>query len=87
MKNAKTLKSDKSIEQSANKLSKLENQLKEALEKINEFENSKDKEEKTEPKKVRFGGEINNKKDNELLKAKQDELDKLKVSYNKVRNV
>ncbi|CAB3240485.1 unnamed protein product [Arctia plantaginis] len=84
LKNAKTLKSDKSIEQSTNKISNLENQLKEALEKITEIESNKDKEEKTEPKKVRFGGEVNNKKDSELLKTKQNELDKLKLSYNKL---
>lgn len=36
-------------------------------------------------KKVRFG-EIT-KKDTDTLKLKQDELDKLKLSYNKVRSI
>lgn len=80
LKNAKSLKSDKSLEQSTIKISKLENDLKEALEKLKEFENSKD--DKTE-KKVRFGADIN-KKDSELLKAKQDELDKLKLTHARV---
>lgn len=81
MKNAKTLRSDKSIEQSANKISQLENELKEAVAKLKDLENNKD--DKSE-KKVRFGGEINNKKDSEALKSKQEELDKLKLNYNKV---
>ncbi|XP_075971261.1 uncharacterized protein LOC142973434 isoform X5 [Anticarsia gemmatalis] len=79
LKNAKSLKSDKSIEQSATKISQLEKELQEALGKIKEFEN-KEKDEKIEPKKVRFGGELNNKKDSDALKT---ELDKLKLSFNK----
>ncbi|KAM3967746.1 LOW QUALITY PROTEIN: uncharacterized protein ACR2FA_011294 [Aphomia sociella] len=78
LKGTKTLRSDKSLEQNANKISRLENELKEALEKVKEFENK----EKTE-KKVRFGNEVN-KKDADALKAKQDELDKLKLNFNKV---
>ncbi|KAH9641296.1 hypothetical protein HF086_005777 [Spodoptera exigua] len=81
LKNTKTLKSDKSIEQNAAKITQLENELKEALNKLKEFENNKD--DKTE-KKVRFGGEINNRKDADALKAKQEELDKLKLNFNKL---
>lgn len=82
MKNAKSLKSDKSVEQNAAKITQLENELKEALAKLKELDNNKD--DKTE-KKVRFGGEINSKKDADALKAKQDELDKLNVKFNKVK--
>lgn len=82
LKNTKTLRSDKAIEQNANKVTQLENELKEALAKIKEFESNKDKDEKTE-KKVRFGGELT-KKDSDTLKAKQDELDKLKLNFSKV---
>lgn len=81
LKNAKTLKSEKSIEQSATKITQLENELKEALAKLKELDSNKD--DKTE-KKVRFGGEINNKKDADALKTKQEELDKLKLNFNKV---
>ncbi|XP_022822495.1 centromere-associated protein E isoform X5 [Spodoptera litura] len=81
LKNTKTLKSDKSVEQNAAKITQLENELKEALAKLKEFENNKD--DKTE-KKVRFGGEINNKKDADALKAKQEELDKLKLNFSKL---
>ncbi|XP_063899630.1 golgin subfamily A member 4 isoform X2 [Helicoverpa armigera] len=81
LKNAKTLKSDKSIEQNASKITQLETELKEALAKLKEVENNKD--DKTE-KKVRFGGEINNKKDADALKSKQEELDKLKLNFNKL---
>ncbi|XP_026731687.1 myosin-2 heavy chain isoform X3 [Trichoplusia ni] len=81
LKNAKTLKSDKSIEQSATKITQLENELKEALAKLKELENNNN--DKTE-KKVRFGGEINNKKDADALKTKQEELDKLKLNFNKL---
>ncbi|KAL0901673.1 hypothetical protein ABMA27_006872 [Loxostege sticticalis] len=82
LKNTKTLRSDKAIEQNANKVTQLENELKEALAKIKEFESNKDKDEKTE-KKVRFGGELT-KKDSDTLKAKQDELDKLKLNFSKL---
>lgn len=82
LKGTKTLRSDKSLEQNANKILQLENELKEATAKIKELENNKDKEEKAE-KKVRFGGEIN-KKETEALKAKQDELEKLKLNFSKV---
>ncbi|XP_073957354.1 uncharacterized protein isoform X7 [Choristoneura fumiferana] len=82
LKNTKTLKSDKSLEQTSAKLSKLENELKDALTKIKELENNKDTEEKTE-KKVRFGSELN-KKDTDALKAKQEELDKLKLNFTKL---
>ncbi|XP_059045988.1 uncharacterized protein LOC131841690 isoform X2 [Achroia grisella] len=78
LKGTKTLKSDKSLELNANKISRLENELKEATEKIKELE-SKEKAEK----KVRFGSEIN-KKDADALKIKQDEYDKLKLNYNKI---
>lgn len=81
LKNTKTLKSDKSVEQNAAKITQLENELKEALAKLKESENNKD--DKTE-KKVRFGGEINSKKDADALKAKQEELDKLKLNFTKV---
>ncbi|XP_030026857.2 golgin subfamily A member 4 isoform X3 [Manduca sexta] len=81
LKNAKSLKSDKTLEQSSTKITKLEKDLKEALDKIKEFEN-KEKDDKIE-KKVRFGDEIN-KKDSELLKTKQDELDKLKINLTKL---
>nr|XP_049692269.1 centromere-associated protein E isoform X1 [Helicoverpa armigera] len=81
LKNAKTLKSDKSIEQNASKITQLETELKEALAKLKEVENNKD--DKTE-KKVRFGGEINSKKDADALKSKQEELDKLKLNFNKL---
>lgn len=70
------------MEQTSTKLTKLENELKEALTKIKELENNKDAEEKTE-KKVRFGSELN-KKDSDVLKAKQEELDKLKLNFTKV---
>lgn len=70
------------MEQTSTKLTKLENELKEALTKIKELENNKDTEEKTE-KKVRFGSELN-KKDSDVLKAKQEELDKLKLNFTKV---
>jgi hypothetical protein len=43
------------------------------------------KEEKSE-KKVRFGGDVA-KKDADTLKAKQDELDKLKVNLSKVKKI
>ncbi|KAI8438335.1 hypothetical protein MSG28_010901 [Choristoneura fumiferana] len=82
LQNTKTLKSDKSLEQTSAKLSKLENELKDALTKIKELENNKDTEEKTE-KKVRFGSELN-KKDTDALKAKQEELDKLKLNFTKL---
>ncbi|XP_046966451.1 centromere-associated protein E [Vanessa cardui] len=78
LKNTKTLKTDKSLDQSTTKISQLENELKEALAKIKEFESNK--EEKTE-KKVRFG---ESKKEADAVKLKQDELDKLKLSFNKV---
>ncbi|KAG6452368.1 hypothetical protein O3G_MSEX007594 [Manduca sexta] len=81
LKNAKSLKSDKTLEQSSTKITKLEKDLKEALDKIKEFEN-KEKDDKME-KKVRFGDEIN-KKDSELLKTKQDELEKLKINLTKL---
>ncbi|XP_047984904.1 myosin-11 isoform X2 [Leguminivora glycinivorella] len=81
-KNTRTLRSEKSSEQSAAKVCKLENELKEALTKIKELENNKDTDDKTE-KKVRFGGEIT-KKDSDALKVKQEELDKLKLNYNKL---
>lgn len=70
------------MEQTSTKLTKLENELKEALTKIKELENNKDTAEKTE-KKVRFGSELN-KKDSDVLKAKQEELDKLKLNFTKV---
>ena len=70
------------MEQNAAKITQLENELKEALAKLKELDNNKD--DKTE-KKVRFGGEINSKKDADALKAKQDELDKLNVKFNKVK--
>lgn len=80
LRNTKTLRSDKSMELSANKISKLENELKEALAKIKELESNKD--DKSE-KKVRFGGDAI-KKDSDALKTKQDELDKLKLNFSKV---
>ncbi|XP_068626900.1 early endosome antigen 1 isoform X5 [Battus philenor] len=82
MKNAKTLKTDKNLEQTTMKVTQLENELKEALAKLKDFEAMKEKEEKVE-KKVRFGSEIS-KKDTENLKLKQEELDKLKLSYSKM---
>lgn len=82
LKNTKTLRSDKAVEQNATKVTRLESELKEALDKLKEFENNKDKDEKTE-KKVRFGVDVT-KKDTEALKAKQDELDKLKLNFTKV---
>lgn len=83
LKNAKSLKSDKSVEQSATRITQLENELKEALAKLKELENKDDKTEK----KVRFGGEITSKKDADALKAKQDELDKLNLKFNKVNKL
>ncbi|XP_013176312.1 PREDICTED: myosin heavy chain, non-muscle isoform X5 [Papilio xuthus] len=82
MKNTKSIKSDKNLEQSSIKVSQLETELKEALAKIKDLESSKEKDEKTE-KKVRFGSDIN-KKDAETLKLKQEELDKLKLNYSKM---
>lgn len=81
LRNTKTLRSDKSLELNANKISKLENELKEAQAKIKELEATKDKDDKSE-KKVRFGDVA--KKDADALKTKQDELDKLKLNFNKV---
>ncbi|XP_063357519.1 uncharacterized protein LOC134647220 isoform X2 [Cydia amplana] len=81
-KNTRTLRSEKSSEQAAAKVSKLETELKEALTKIKELENNKDADDKTE-KKVRFGGEIT-KKDSDALKVKQEELDKLKLNVSKL---
>ncbi|XP_039754594.1 early endosome antigen 1 isoform X2 [Pararge aegeria] len=81
LKNTKTLRTDKSLDLNVNKISKLETELKEALTKIKDLENTKDKEDKSE-KKVRFGEMA--KKDNDALKVKQDELDKLKLSFNKL---
>ncbi|XP_061708674.1 restin homolog isoform X3 [Cydia pomonella] len=81
-KNTRSLRSEKSSEQAVAKVSKLENELKEALTKIKELENNKDADDKTE-KKVRFGGEIT-KKDSDALKAKQEELDKLKLNISKL---
>ncbi|CAH2102686.1 unnamed protein product [Euphydryas editha] len=78
LKNAKTLKTDKSLDQNITKISQLENDLKEALAKISEYESNK--EEKTE-KKVRFG---ESKKEADALKQKQEELDKLKLNFSKV---
>ncbi|XP_045447825.1 myosin-3 [Melitaea cinxia] len=78
LKNAKSLKTEKSLDQNVTKISQLENDLKEALAKISEYENNKD--EKTE-KKVRFG---ESKKEADALKQKQDELDKLKLNFSKV---
>ncbi|KPJ16659.1 Coiled-coil domain-containing protein 165 [Papilio machaon] len=82
MKNAKSIKSDKNLEQSSIKVTQLETELKEALAKIRDLESSKEKDEKTE-KKVRFGSDLN-KKDAETLKLKQEELDKLKLNYTKM---
>ncbi|KPI94778.1 Coiled-coil domain-containing protein 165 [Papilio xuthus] len=82
MKNTKSIKSDKNLEQSSIKVSQLETELKEALAKIKDLESSKEKDEKTE-KKVRFGSDIN-KKVAETLKLKQEELDKLKLNYSKM---
>ncbi|XP_052758485.1 uncharacterized protein LOC113518335 isoform X4 [Galleria mellonella] len=79
LKGTKTFKSDKSLEQNANKISQLEKELKEALEKIKDLESNKEKAEK----KVRFGSETN-KKDVDALKVKQDEFDKLKLNFNKI---
>ncbi|CAH0724758.1 unnamed protein product, partial [Brenthis ino] len=79
LKNAKTLKTEKSVELNTTKVTQLETELKEALVKIKDLESSK--EEKSE-KKVRFG-ELN-KKESESLKQKQEELDKLKLNFNKV---
>ncbi|XP_026319891.1 protein MLP1 homolog isoform X2 [Hyposmocoma kahamanoa] len=80
LKNTKTLKSDKSLEQTGTKITQLETELKEALLKIKELENSKEKEEKTE-KKVRFGDVP---KESDSLKAKTDELNKLKLQFVKL---
>lgn len=80
LKNTKTLKTDKSLEQNATKITQLETELKEALVKIKDLENSRDKEEKTE-KKVRFGDVP---KESDTLKAKTDELNKLKLQFVKV---
>ncbi|XP_045537566.1 nucleoporin nup211 isoform X3 [Papilio machaon] len=82
MKNAKSIKSDKNLEQSSIKVTQLETELKEALAKIRDLESSKEKDEKTE-KKVRFGSDLS-KKDAETLKLKQEELDKLKLNYSKM---
>lgn len=83
LKNTKTLKSDKSLEQNAAKIIQLETELKEALAKIKELENSKEREEKTE-KKVRFGDVP---KESDTLKAKTNELNKLKLQFVKVKIV
>ncbi|XP_064292604.1 uncharacterized protein LOC128679771 isoform X4 [Plodia interpunctella] len=80
LKGTKTLRTDKSLEQNANKITQLENELKEAMTKIKELE-SKEKEEKVE-KKVRFGGDV--KKDADTLKSKQEELEKLKLNFSKL---
>lgn len=79
LKNAKSLKS---MEQNANKIVQLEKELKEALSKLKDYENNKD--EKIEPKKVRFGGEVNSKKESDAIKTKQEDLDRLKLSMNKL---
>ncbi|XP_038208413.1 myosin-9 isoform X3 [Zerene cesonia] len=80
LKGAKTLKTDKSLESSTLKVSQLEKDLQEALNKIKELETNKD--EKGE-KKVRFSSEIS-KKEADSLKLKQEELDKLKLNYTKL---
>lgn len=67
------------MEQNVEKVNQLESELKEALAKIKDLENNKD--EKSSEKKVRFG-DFNKKDDG--LKAKQMELDKLKLIFNKV---
>lgn len=82
MKNTKILKTDRSLEQNTNKINQLENELKEAQAKIKDLESNKEREEKSE-KKVRFGADVA-KKETEALKAKQDELDKLKLNFSKV---
>ncbi|CAH2050250.1 unnamed protein product, partial [Iphiclides podalirius] len=82
LKNTKNFKSDKNLEQTSVKINQLENELKEALAKIKDLENIKEKEEKTE-KKVRFGTDVN-KKDIDSLKLKQEEFDKLKLNYSKI---
>ncbi|XP_050670744.1 myosin-3 isoform X2 [Leptidea sinapis] len=79
LKNTKSLKIDKSLEISSNKVSQLENDLKDALAKIKDLENKDDRNEK----KVRFSNEIT-KKDEESIKARQDELDKLKLNFSKL---
>ncbi|XP_049880259.1 CAP-Gly domain-containing linker protein 1 isoform X3 [Pectinophora gossypiella] len=79
LRNTKTLKSDRSIEQNASKITQLETELKDAMAKIKELESKEDKTEK----KVRFGGEVG-KKDADAVKVKQDELDKLKLNFNKL---
>ncbi|XP_045773903.1 rootletin isoform X4 [Maniola jurtina] len=81
LKNTKTLRTEKSFDLNTSKISKLETELKDALTKIKDLENNKDKEDKSD-KKVRFGEMA--KKDNDTLKVKQDELDKLKLSFNKL---
>lgn len=83
LKGAKSLKTDKSFEETTTKVTQLESELKEALAKIKELETAKD--EKSE-KKVRFSSEVS-KNQTENLKLKQDELDKLKLSYNKVSKI
>ncbi|KAL4716056.1 hypothetical protein ACJJTC_002821 [Scirpophaga incertulas] len=80
LKNTKTLRSDKTVEQNLSKVNQLENELKDALAKIKDLESCK--EEKPD-KKVRFGGEII-KKDSEALKFKQEEVDKLKINFSKL---
>lgn len=82
LRNAKSLRTDKSLELSTRKVEALETELKEATKKIKELENNQDKEDKTEKKVVRFGADI--KKDSDNLKLKQEELDKLKLNYSKV---
>lgn len=81
LKNTKTLKTDKSID--SEKVSSLEIELKEALNKIKELESSKEKDDKPAEKKVRFG-DMSRRDSSDSIKSKQDELDKLKLNYNKV---
>lgn len=83
LKNAKSLRTDKSLELSTRKIEALETELKEANKKIKERENNQDNEDKTDKKVVRFGADI--KKDSDTLKLKQDEVDKLKLNYSKVQ--
>lgn len=80
LKNAKSLKSDKTLDQCTIKITQLEKELTDALAKIKNYENNKD--DKSD-KKVRFGGDTNL-KDKDSIKSKQEELDRLKQNYNKV---
>lgn len=86
LRGTKTLKTEKSIELNSEKITQLEAELQEAHNKIKELEIANKEADKPVEKKVTFGT-ATSKKDAEALKAKQDELDKLKLTMKKVGKI